>query len=257
MSDAEEEVEKHIPVIMTKENIKGGLSLIGKTFDGSSFSFIKLSLENKELDGVCEDLGHYKHLRDINLSGNHLDNINVLSKLPYILKLNLVGNKLSSLEIFNNSHSFQYLQTLNLSKNMIKSLSGIHLPKVTHLILSENQIASAHDFKGHDGLKVLDLVKNKLTSLQGIHNMASLEELYLENNKINSLAGLQNLPNLKRIQLRKNAFATILEDHLPDLPQLIRFHHIHITIVEVFTGHSPDKCIVGSSGSRMNGPGGR
>ena len=47
------------------------------------------------------------------------------------------------------------------------------------LYLSENEIASAEDFNGHESLEYLDLSKNKLKSAKGICNMPNLKELVL------------------------------------------------------------------------------
>ena len=233
MSQKAEEEEVHVPIIMSKDNIRNGLSQIGKTFDGSSVAYIKLDLENKELDEVSEELANYKHLRHINLSGNHFEQITVLSNLPFILKLELKSNKLHSLEIFDNSQTFHYLQHLDLSKNLITSLTKIHLPKLVHLILSHNQISTAHEFKGHDNLKILELRANKLTSLAGIENLASLEELWLGENTISSLDGLSNLPNLKKLFLRKNTFNTLEAEKLPDLPSLAYLNFRENEFVEI------------------------
>lgn len=221
MSEGEEaEVEKHVPVQMTPDHIKSGLSQIGKTFDGSSVSFIKLDLENKELDLTSDTLSHYKHLRYVNLSGNHFDQVSVLSTLPYILKLDLRSNRLSSLSLFNDPSTFHYLQHLNLSKNQITTLTSIALPKLSTLVLTSNQISSIQDFSGHASLKSLDLRGNKLVNLQGLHDLTALEELWLAENALTSISGLKNAESLKKIHLRKNTIAGFEIKDLPDLPSL-------------------------------------
>ena len=221
MSEGEtEQVEQVIPVIMTKENIRSGLSQIGKTFDGASIAYIKLDLKGKELDGVCEDLGHYKHLRQANLSGNHFTEVNILDSLPYLLKLELGSNRLTSLDVFNNPHTFQYLQSLDLAENQIQALTPIQLPRLVHLNLKGNKISTAAEFKGHGTIRILELRKNKLASLHGIGNMTALEELYLAENAITSLDGLHNLCALRKINLRKNTISNFEEEKLPDLEEL-------------------------------------
>lgn len=237
MSQAEEE-EKHIPLQMTKDNIKSGLSQIGKTFDGSSVAYIKLELENKELDIVSDELKNYRHLRYVNLSGNHFDSIQVMSELPYILKLELRGNRINSLEVFNNASNFHYLQVLDLSKNMIQALTALHVPKLVNLKLSNNLIADIRNFQGHSSLKVIDLRGNKLKSLAGLHSIPTLEELWLAENTITSLTGLKDLPNLKKIHLRKNAFNAIDHSSLPELPSLayLNFRENEIVDPGVFAG---------------------
>lgn len=232
-AEEEEEVEKHIPVILTKENIKAGLSVIGKTFDGASVAYLKLNLSEKELDGLCEELRHYKHLRYANLSMNRLAEINILAEFPYLLKVELTSNRISSLEIFNSPHTFQYLQTLDISKNLITLLTPIELPKLTHLKLMNNQISSASAFKGHPSLKVLELRANKLASLEGISDMPELEELYLAENSINSLCGLNKLPKLRKIHMRKNTISALEKEKLPDLHGLAYLNIRENEFVEV------------------------
>jgi Leucine-rich repeat (LRR) protein len=222
MSEAEEaEVEQHTPVPLTLDHIKSGLSQIGKTFDGSSVSFIKLDLENKELDIASDLLRNYQNLRHLNLSGNHFEDISVVSSLPYILKLDIRGNRLSSLSLFNDSSTFLYLQHLNLSKNQITTLTSLSLPKLQSLNLSQNQISKISDFSGHGSLKSLDLRGNKLTSLEGLNDLTALEELYAAENAITSIHGIKNAGSLKRLHLRKNALAGFEAKGLPALPNLV------------------------------------
>lgn len=221
MSDAEEaEVEKHIPVQMTADHIKSGLSQIGKTFDGSSVSFIKLDLENKELDIPSPLLSNYKHLRYMNLANNHFEQLDVLTSLQFLIKLDLKGNRLSSLSLFEDPSTFQYLQYLDLSKNSIQILSNFSLPRLETLKLSFNQITKIENFSGHASLKSLELRGNKLVSLENLHNLTALEELWLGENTINSLNGIANAPCLKKIHVRKNALTGFDSKSLPDLPSL-------------------------------------
>ena len=223
MSEGETEqiqIPQAIPEAMTKESIHQGLSKIGKTFDGSSVAYIKLDLKGKAFDVLCEELALYRHLREANLSGNYFTQVKVLEALPCLLRLELGGNRLTSLELFNNPHTFQYLQSLDLSENLIQALSPISLPRLVHLNLKGNKIESAADFKGHTGIRLLELRKNKLTSLHGIGNMSALEELDLAENAITSLEGLHNLGALRKINLRKNAISSFDEESLPELEQI-------------------------------------
>lgn len=235
MSDAEEvEVEKHIPVQMTAEHIKSGLSQIGKTFDGSSVSYIKLDLENKELDIPSPLLSNYKHLRYMNLSNNHFENLEVLSNLPFLIKLDLKGNRLvTGLSLFEDASKFQYLQYLDLSKNGIQVLTGIALPKLETLKLSFNQIAKIENFSGHSSLRSLELRGNKLVSLENLHNLTNLEELFLAENGLTSLAGIVNAPNLKKIHARKNTLAGFENKTLPHLPSLTYLNFRENEVVEM------------------------
>lgn len=217
MSDSEDEI---VTKVLNFEVIKRGISQVGRTFDGSSYAFLKLELENREVETISEDLSQYQHLRHIKLSGNRLQNIDVISKIPHILRLELKGNRINSLEIFNNEETFNFLQYLDLSNNNIKNLSAIKAPKLIHLNLTKNEIANVADFQGPSTLKILELRSNKISSLTGIKNLPSLQELYLAGNNIVSLEGLDELPSLKKLHIRKNKIQIIEDEKVPDLAEL-------------------------------------
>ncbi|CAG9327030.1 unnamed protein product [Blepharisma stoltei] len=217
MSDSEDEPTSKV---LNFEVIKRGLLQVGRTFDGTSYAFLKLELENREIETISEDLSQYQHLRYIKLSGNRLQNIDVISKIPNVLRLDLKGNRVNNLEVFNNEETFHYLQFLDLSNNNVKNLSSIKVPKILSLNLSKNEISNVSDFQGHANLKVLELRGNKISSLIGLKGMPNLQELYLAQNNINSLEGLEDLPSLKKLHLRKNKIQALEEEKIPDLPEL-------------------------------------
>ena len=155
MSEAGEEEQP--PKILTPEILKASLSQIGKTFgrlytDGASYAFLKLDLTDKELESHVQELGSYQHLRFLELNGNVVSDISALSKIPHVLRLNLTGNRVASLDLFNNEETFTYLQFLNMAGNKVATFSPIKLPRLIQLNLNNNQIASAESFEGHPNL---------------------------------------------------------------------------------------------------------
>lgn len=60
-------------------------------------------------------------------------------------------------------------------------------PRITRLILNENEISSALNFNVSNSLRVLELRKNKLTSCSILSGLNYLEELYLAENEIADL----------------------------------------------------------------------
>ena len=76
------------------------------------------------------------------------------------------------------------MQALNLIKNKLTKLPAIPLPRLSRLLLSENEIASCEGFRGHATVLHLDLSKNKLASTAGLSNMPQLQVLELGENEI-------------------------------------------------------------------------
>ena len=60
--------------------------------DGSSYAYVNLNLEEKELEELGDHLRLYHHLRFLNLSKNQLKNISELAYLPYLLTVNASEN---------------------------------------------------------------------------------------------------------------------------------------------------------------------
>lgn len=216
MSDSEEEVVKNMNGIV----IKRCISELGRNAEGSGFAYLRLDLENRDFENICEELSSYSQLKFVNFSGNKLSNVIILSRLPNILRLELSGNRLSSLEFFNNEETFTNLQYLDLSKNLIRNLTPIKVSKLGYLNLSHNEIMSTDQFQPHANLKILELRANKISGLGGLKSMSKLEELYLSENSIVYIDTLEDLPMLKKLHLRKNNIVVVEEDKIPELPEL-------------------------------------
>jgi len=189
MSDEQPEggdVEQAPPKnILKVEQIVAGLSQISKTHDGSSYAFTNLTLEEKELEELGESLRNYQHLRFLSLSKNQLKEIAEIIYLPYLLTINAAENQIASIDFLSIAQdSLGYLQALNLTKNKLTKLPAIPLPRLSRLLLSENEIASCEGFRGHATVLHLDLSKNKLASTAGLSNMPQLQVLELGENEI-------------------------------------------------------------------------
>lgn len=217
MSDSEEEISKNLNNALIKRH----LSDLGRNSEGTGFAYLRLDLENREIENITEDLSPYQQLKFIRFPNNKISNISVLSKLPNLLRLELSNNKITTLDFFNNEETYLNLQYLDLSRNMIRNLTSIKLPKLIHLILSNNEIINTDSFLGHPNLKILELRANKIANISGIKSMPKLEELYLSENSISTLDSLEEMTSLKKIHLRKNNFVTFDEEKLPELPELV------------------------------------
>jgi Leucine-rich repeat (LRR) protein len=109
------------------------LSLIARTVEGLSHSYIRLELHEKEITNL-NDLEKFPHLRYIDVSGNQIISIEDLKFLPYLLSINLSKNFIS--EIPTILEKKQYLQHVNLSSNRLKEFMISSLPHLTFLNLN-------------------------------------------------------------------------------------------------------------------------
>lgn len=82
-------------------------------------------------------------------------------------------------------------------------------PRITSLLLSENELSSFANFKGHNAIMKLDLRKNKLKDCKGIVHMALLQELLLNENELTSLADLTDLPCLHTLSVNTNKLESL------------------------------------------------
>lgn len=127
MSESEE--EKYQPNL-TVDIIRKNLMDFHRTVEGNAFAFTRLELDNREMETLCKELANYEHLRVINFSGNKLGNIDIISKIPNVMHLDVHGNMLSKLDIFTNEELFTNLRYLDISRNRFKNLPALKLPKL-------------------------------------------------------------------------------------------------------------------------------
>ena len=144
-----------------------------------SYAFTSLSIVEKELDDIGEDLGNFCHLRDINLSNNKFRHIRPLENMNYLVRVDCSKNEIRELDIFKSIEKLQYLQILNLSNNKIKELPDLNLGALKELNLETNMIDNAGEFKGLPCLRKLNLKQNKLKDCTGLANCPELDVLYL------------------------------------------------------------------------------
>ncbi len=96
--------------------------------------------------------------------------------------LNLRGNSISTLPVFQERKRLAFLQYLDLQENQIEELQDLSCHGLQSLNLNANQISHCSLFSGHPGLQVLELRKNALTSLTNLAHCPQLTELYLAEN---------------------------------------------------------------------------
>src|SRR5947207_4395321 len=139
------------------------------------------------------------------------------------------ANKLT--ELPGKFQSFQFLRTLNLSKNALSSDSLqiiIHLTTLIELYLAHNQIEGplTADIASLTHVQVLDLEGNKLTTIPNeIESLTRLRILQLGENHLESIpwSALQHLHDLHDLDLHSNKLSgdllndTTIQITLPSL----------------------------------------
>lgn len=133
--------------ILKVEQIVAGLSQVSKTHDCTSYAFTSLNLEEKELEEMGECLRQYQHLRFLSLSKNQLKEVSEVLYIPFMLTLNLSENQIASIDFLSSARdSLMYLQAITLSKNKLTSLPALVQPRLSRLLLNENEIATCVAF---------------------------------------------------------------------------------------------------------------
>ncbi|XP_029437570.1 leucine-rich repeat-containing protein 23 [Rhinatrema bivittatum] len=203
--EEEEKEEPLLPMPLTEEIMKEGLSLLCKTGNGLAHAYVKLEAKDRELTDISI-LSTYIHLRYVNISQNYLQDLSPLNSLTHLLWLKADQNRLVNAYM----EDLPYLQIASFSLNRINDPGGIGHPRLESLNLSGNEIAtvSGMEFRKLENLHTLELRANKLQSTAGIL-LPNLRNLYLAQNSITKLEGLEGLIQLRTLHLRDNQLESL------------------------------------------------
>ena len=171
-----------------------------------------LSLTNAGLDRIPSSVKRCKHLKRLNLEGNHIKHIpRWLTSLDSLEEINLNFNKLNlkkrdirrmskvedvllagnGIKKLPDNVGMLRCESLNLSKNQLSSLpkSFAELKQARYLIFYDNAFESIpEELNGFKNLKHLDFYKNKITEIPDfIGDMDNLQQLFLSFNKIEEI----------------------------------------------------------------------
>ena len=192
------------------------LTLINKNLDddfmetlikgiGVNNSVYKILIFNKLIKGP-EELINLKNIKKLNLRGNKISSISFMSgkDFPLLELLSLNDNEINSIDELKN-FTCPLLKELYLSKNRIKDikvLSQLKIKKLRILWLSHNNIESINVLEKVDFPHLLKLGLNK-NNIKDINVFSKkrvkfpvLYELYLNNNEFNKISFSDILKNL-------------------------------------------------------------
>ncbi|KAF6100051.1 leucine rich repeats and immunoglobulin like domains 1 [Phyllostomus discolor] len=189
----------------------------------ASSHIVSLFLQHNKIRNVeGSRLKAYLSLEVLDLSWNNITEMRSTCFLygPPIKELNLVSNRISTLESGAFDGLSRSLLTLRLSKNRITQLpvKAFKLPRLTQLDLNRNRIRLIEGltFQGLDSLEVLKLQRNNISKLTdgAFWGLSKMHVLHLEYNslvEVNS-GSLYGLTALHQLHLSNNSISRISRD---------------------------------------------
>lgn len=125
------------------------------------------------------------NLKILSLKNNRLNHINlsILTRLGHLEKLYLSSNKLSQWSSTINN-IFPSLETLELDRNQLASISSLNAPKLKQINLDGNRLGNRIDRKIFSNLPSLERVQLRDNSIETIDSQT------FRNNRLQSLGNL-------------------------------------------------------------------
>lgn len=154
-------------------------------------------------------LSMFKKLVRLDLSGNRIQNMEVLSNCKSLKWLSVSDNCLTSLQ---GIEGLSNLTVLNCSRNKLTSMDGIRsLLQIRALILNDNQIPSICQLEHLSNLNTLVLSRNPIRIVgAALSKVSSLAKFSLSNCQVQDVGILKHCTMLKELRLAHN--------QLPSLP---------------------------------------
>ncbi|KZT12130.1 uncharacterized protein LAESUDRAFT_754633 [Laetiporus sulphureus 93-53] len=151
---------------------------------------------------------HWENLTSIDLSRVNLDSVARLKEfLPRLDSLSLNSNHLSWLSGIPDT-----VRSLSVASNLLTSLTSFgHLPNLSHLDISHNQIDSLRQLECLRHLRELRADGNRIVDIDGLQQMDGLAKLSLQDNAIRSIDLRQyRWTRLEMLNLSHNRLASVV-----------------------------------------------
>ncbi|KAE9553817.1 hypothetical protein FO519_002987 [Halicephalobus sp. NKZ332] len=200
----------------------GMQSVDGEAFAGLGTTLLELHIQKNNLTRVpAAALSKLNSLLRLDLSENNLHSLEEIDTLPALTKmydLNLARNKISNIHRQFFEANKQYLQTINLGHNHLKSvpesaLRGFRKLMALHLHNNRLEKLEKMSFMNLPVLNLLNLASNKIESMdrQALVNVPKLRYLYLTDNRLRSILPYQfiSFEQLEMIDLSNNMVTEI------------------------------------------------
>ena len=152
------------------------------------------------------------NLRLLSLAKTGYTNVAALSQLHGLISLDISDNGITTLDydveggVSTLPYELPYLMSLNVSGNKLTALPDFapqYMRCITQLDISGNNLADLTAFSGAVGLTDLNASANKITDVSPIAGLTRLKTLDLSKNKIADLSPVRALPNSEDFVLPK------------------------------------------------------
>lgn len=167
-----------------------------------------LGLQGNELEDIAS-LNKLSNLKTLYLSNNLLDDIDLekLRNMSGLQNLELTGNKISNIGVLTDINTLVSLKMDNNSIQALPDLSGLNNLEV--LSLNENQISDISGLAGLTGLKALFMGNNQISDISALDKLTGLQILDLKDNSIAEIHALEKLYALWGVDLAGNQITDI------------------------------------------------
>ncbi|PFH31423.1 leucine rich repeat-containing protein [Besnoitia besnoiti] len=188
--------------VLTGDVLNSSLSDVARTVDGSGYAFVRLNCAGKSITKIPEEIAAYVHLRYIDISDNHIEDIVPLTTLPHVLALNAARNNITDVSYLADTTCLPSCVVLNLSFNSIYELHSIGLPRLAKLTLDGNPLASLESVdKLPKSLTHLSLKDTHLRTISQFPPLPKLVYLSVSNCPIDSITDVSMLAALEILDI--------------------------------------------------------
>lgn len=177
-----------------------------------SFSKLeKLELSKNALRELPVAINTLTNLKDLSIFSNNLEILPDLSPLTKLKNLDVHDNNLKSI------FDFSFIESVNLSSNLISEFPQPMHDKVVYLSAADNQLTDDcfYAIRNYDNLKVLSLAYNRLVDIPTgtLGKTTSIDQLYLSGNALTTLPeDFEDISTLRVLCLNGNRFRTLPAD---------------------------------------------
>lgn len=168
---------------------------------------------------TVEVLGNNTKLQKLDLSGNSVYDISVLTTCPELTHLNLDGNAVSSLDCLRGNST---LISLDISQNNVAYLAPLsECSKLEEIYANGNRITDVSVLAGMPSLKILCANQNDITDVSALSACTKLTHLELADNQLTDISILSVLTDLTYLDISHNQITALpelsMECHLQQL----------------------------------------
>ncbi len=177
-----------------------------------SFSKLeKLELSKNALRELPVAINTLTNLKDLSIFSNNLEILPDLSPLTKLKNLDVHDNNLKSI------FDFSFIESVNISSNLISEFPQPMHDKVVYLSAADNQLTDDcfYAIRNYDNLKVLSLAYNRLVDIPTgtLGKTTSIDQLYLSGNALTTLPeDFEDISTLRVLCLNGNRFRTLPAD---------------------------------------------